>query len=306
MKKMLATAIFSVFALMAGVSECRAENTWCTGEMGAVTVENLAVSGPCTLNGTTVEGNLNIESDGLLSATGVDIFGNFQADGAAGLQVVDCRIGGHLNIKNTYGGQVSHLIGNTVGGHVQLKENQSPFQLRDNSVNGHLKAFRNSGSVNLTGNLVGGNLLCHENDPTPTGSGNTVEGVREDQCVYLEPAMVLVPDVVGQLRTEAENEISSAYLNIGVAEFAANDAVAANHVIGQHPLGGALVQEGAAVDVLISSGPPPRVEIAAHPPAIQAGESSTLKWISTHAANASIEPEIGAVPVNGSMIVSPT
>lgn len=51
--------------------------------------------------------------------------------------------------------------------------------------------------------------------------------------------------------------------------------------------------------------PPPEVTLTAVPDSIQAGDSSTLSWSSTHADSAIINPAIGNVPVNGSMTVSP-
>lgn len=52
--------------------------------------------------------------------------------------------------------------------------------------------------------------------------------------------------------------------------------------------------------------PPPTVIISASPAAIVNGGSSTLTWTTTNAISASIDNGIGAVPVNGSVSVSPT
>lgn len=67
--------------------------------------------------------------------------------------------------------------------------------------------------------------------------------------------------------------------------------------------------EGSATDsttVTVTTDPPPTVNISADPDTIQAGESSTLTWGSTDADSCVIEPDIGAVDVNGSTFVSPT
>ncbi len=50
---------------------------------------------------------------------------------------------------------------------------------------------------------------------------------------------------------------------------------------------------------------PPTVSIEAEPTAIQAGEFTTLYWISTDADTCTIEPEIGAVDPNGAVAVYP-
>jgi carbon monoxide dehydrogenase subunit G len=50
----------------------------------------------------------------------------------------------------------------------------------------------------------------------------------------------------------------------------------------------------------------PEVTLTAVPDAIQFGESSTLSWSSTNAVSATLNPGIGEVPVNGSIVVFPT
>jgi len=64
---------------------------------------------------------------------------------------------------------------------------------------------------------------------------------------------------------------------------------------------------GTATDsVTITVIPPrPTVAISVEPRTIRRGESATLSWSSTNAETASIRPEIGPVPINGSVTVSP-
>jgi hypothetical protein len=65
---------------------------------------------------------------------------------------------------------------------------------------------------------------------------------------------------------------------------------------------------GASIQIKVEkeeSALPPEVSISASPPSIKVGESSVLSWSSTHADTCSIEPGIGSVAPNGSMIVSP-
>ncbi len=52
--------------------------------------------------------------------------------------------------------------------------------------------------------------------------------------------------------------------------------------------------------------PPPSVTLRATPNAIMAGDPATLVWSTAHAVSAEIEPEIGPVPVNGTLEVWPT
>jgi hypothetical protein len=51
---------------------------------------------------------------------------------------------------------------------------------------------------------------------------------------------------------------------------------------------------------------PPQVTLQAKPQSITFGEASTLEWTTFHAERVVIEPGIGEVPLNGSLIVSPT
>jgi hypothetical protein len=58
--------------------------------------------------------------------------------------------------------------------------------------------------------------------------------------------------------------------------------------------------------VVSGSAPSPSVELFVSPTNIQAGENATLSWDSTDATSASIDNGIGAVPVDGTMTISPT
>lgn len=50
---------------------------------------------------------------------------------------------------------------------------------------------------------------------------------------------------------------------------------------------------------------PPAVSLSADPETIAVGEAATLFWTSTYADSASLEPVIGTVDVNGSLVVTP-
>jgi hypothetical protein len=45
-----------------------------------------------------------------------------------------------------------------------------------------VQIVKNTGSLTILGNTIGGNLQCKENSQTPTGGGNIVGGKKEDQC----------------------------------------------------------------------------------------------------------------------------
>ncbi len=66
-------------------------------------------------------------------------------------------------------------------------------------------------------------------------------------------------------------------------------------------------KQGSYLSVEVTRGlQPPTVDISANPETIETGQSSTLSWTSTNADSCDIQPDVGAVAVNGSTTVSPT
>jgi hypothetical protein len=96
-------------------------------------------------------------------------------------------------------------------------------------------------------------------------NGNArVQGGQVDQGAYegaalppLPPAVVLVPNVVGQTQATAQSMITSALLVVGTISNAYSDTVPAGRVISQNPVGGSTAVVGAAVNLTISQGPAP-------------------------------------------------
>ncbi len=143
----------------------------------------------------------------------------------------------------------------------------------------------------------------------PAAGTSIAEGAAVNLLVSLGPAMVTVPDVVGQVQADAEAAIIAAGLIVGTVTTANSDTVPAGQIISQNPAAGVSVVQGSAVDLVVSLGPgslPPTVDISANPDTILPGRMATLSWISTNADTASIDQGIGAVPVNGDLSVTPT
>jgi len=88
-----------------------------------------------------------------------------------------------------------------------------------------------------------------------------VQGGQVDQGAYegnpLPPAVVLVPNVVGQTQSTAQSTITSASLVVGTITQAYSDTVPSGRVISQSPVGGSTAVVGSAVDLTISQGPAP-------------------------------------------------
>jgi hypothetical protein len=93
-------------------------------------------------------------------------------------------------------------------------------------------------------------------------NGNArVQGGQVDQGAYegsgLPPAVVLVPNVVGQTQSTAQSMITSAGLTVGTISYAYSSTVSNGRVISQNPAGGSTAVTGSAVNLTISQGPDP-------------------------------------------------
>lgn len=185
MRKLLIGLLICVFALtplLAASPSALADERSCSGTLGRVTVDNLRVpSGrTCTLNGTTVKGNIVVERGGRLYTASVAVVGSIQAEGAAVVGIGSrSRINGNVQIDA--GGPLV-VNGATIGGSLQVVSNSGSSRLNANYVKGDIQVFSHSRGISIVNNRVDGNLQCKGNSPAPTGSGNVVQGNKEDQC----------------------------------------------------------------------------------------------------------------------------
>jgi hypothetical protein len=157
----------------------------CTGALGAVTLNKLTVpaGASCTLNGTRVEGNIDVEAGATLVANSIFTSGNLRGRSASRVEVLSASyVGGNLWIE--FGGSAritaSSIIGNLIFG-----SNTSSIEAVSNQVGGNFEAEKNTGGVVIINNTINGNLKCKDNSPPPTGGGNNVGGNAEDQCAGL-------------------------------------------------------------------------------------------------------------------------
>jgi serine/threonine-protein kinase len=90
---------------------------------------------------------------------------------------------------------------------------------------------------------------------TDPPAGDEVEaGDTVTLLVSGEPGTTEVPDVVNRLRADAEALIEAAGLEVGQVTFEASPVVPEDVVMSQSPPGGALVDEGSRVDLVVSAG----------------------------------------------------
>ncbi|MBU4318625.1 MAG: PASTA domain-containing protein [Proteobacteria bacterium] len=92
-------------------------------------------------------------------------------------------------------------------------------------------------------------LLMLTGCPSNNGSNGTDDDTDPD------PTQVSVPGVTGLTQAAAETAITAANLTVGTVASQSSDTVAAGSVISQTPAAGTSVDEGSAVNILVSSGP---------------------------------------------------
>lgn len=159
----------------------------CNGSLGAISIDgDLLIAAACTLDGTTVDGNIVLYAGGSLTANAIRVIGNIQADSAFEIGVANSDIDGNVQFDKLVG--AASITNTEVGGSIQLNDNRFSLSVTDNLVNSDVQAFANVGGVDIAGNTVDGNLQCKDNAPAPTGGNNTVAGNKEDQCASLQPA----------------------------------------------------------------------------------------------------------------------
>lgn len=157
-------------------------NVTCDGlRIGAVALDTVIVpaGAACVLEGTSLIGSLLVGQGASVSATGVRINGNLQAEGAAMTTLGGAsRIGGSVQIKD---GLSASITGATIVGDLQFESMSGPVSASGNRLGGNVQATGNRGGVALLSNRMEGALQCTGNLPAPTGSGN-VASVRQEQC----------------------------------------------------------------------------------------------------------------------------
>ena len=178
----IAAAAMVASMLVVGSGPARAEERRCTGTIGSRTLDNVKVpSGEtCRLNGTRVEGTINVNRNAKLIASDVRVIGNIQGENSRRVVVRDgSRVGGSIQVVQGRSGLVQ---GSRVNADILFDEQGGRIEIRRNDVGGNIQLFQNSGGVVVSNNVVDGNLQCKENSPRPTGGSNQVQGNKEDQC----------------------------------------------------------------------------------------------------------------------------
>ena len=156
----------------------------CSGTIGAEAVEEVEVppGATCTLQGTSVGGNITVDSGGTLFAHGVSTDGDVEAEGARVVDVSESVIGGNVQIK---AGGSSTVRGTRIDGDLKWESQSGPLDATGNTIGGNLQADENGGGLKVSANHLNGDLECAENNPPPAGRGNAAVGSSEGQCANL-------------------------------------------------------------------------------------------------------------------------
>jgi hypothetical protein len=172
----------SAALLFAAAPPAAAEEISCRGTIGGRTVDNVKVpaGATCTLDGTVVQGTINVNSGATLYALGVRVVGNVQGENARRVEIrAGSQVGGSVQVVQ---GNSALIKRNRIHGDILFDDQTGRVAARHNKVGDNIQAFQNTGGVVIADNTVDGNLQCKENDPRPTGGNNTVHGNKEDQC----------------------------------------------------------------------------------------------------------------------------
>ena len=98
--------------------------------------------------------------------------------------------------------------------------------------------------------VTSGNVISEN----PAAGASVAKGSAVDLVVSSGPAMVTVPNVVGNTQAAATTAITGAGLTVGAVTMQSSSAVASGNVISENPAAGASVASGSAVALVISTG----------------------------------------------------
>jgi|GEM_PF-2333044 len=156
----------------------------CDGLVGGDTYENLEVpeGATCMLQGATIRGNLVINSAAIVTANGIEVGGNIQAQEADSIIVNgNSVVGGNIQLSQ---GVAVEIEETTIDGDLQLELNSGMVMTMRSVVGGNMQIVQNLGGVALNDNEIAENMQCVGNNPMPTGAGNNA-GSKEGQCFDL-------------------------------------------------------------------------------------------------------------------------
>jgi hypothetical protein len=184
-KKLINSAL--LFGMLLMCSEVLANEYVCDGFLGGISVENLRIprNAICTLDGTQINGNVEILKNATLKASNIYVDGNIQSieENVKKVHVYNkSYVDGNIQIKDSGSADIRDTW---IVGDLQFESNYYALNVERNVIGGNMQAFKNKGGISIFSNTIEGNLQCKENAPPPTGGENFVYGNMEDQCQNL-------------------------------------------------------------------------------------------------------------------------
>jgi hypothetical protein len=177
----------AVLTLAIFAPPAQAEERVCRGPIGSTTVDNLLVpqGASCTLNGTRVEGTVQVERNATLLASGIRVKGNVQSEGFKNIVVREGSVVvGSVQLENGLSDGLGQVLNSRINGDLQFFSNEARMVARGNTILANFQANQNKGGLVIKNNKIAENLQCQSNNPPPVGGGNTA-GDKEGQCAKL-------------------------------------------------------------------------------------------------------------------------
>jgi hypothetical protein len=178
------TLFAAAMALLSTTGLVAADDTFCSGSFGAVTLDNVIIpdGATCTLTSTFVQGNIKVGTGSTLMGYTIDVGGSVQAESSRLVLIETGSVIGDVEVKKGRGSSRSARVVNvSVGGKILFEECAGFVRAERCDVNGDIQLFKNTGGGRLLRNDVNGNIQCKENVPAPTGVFN-IAASKEDQC----------------------------------------------------------------------------------------------------------------------------
>ena len=168
-----------------------APNTECRDTIGPVLIEGTIVvpdGETCTLEGTTVDGLIDVGVGSTLIAQGIEVIKagtvNIQAYGAARIEVTGLLPPGETEVpeelRTRLLGGIQAVAGGTVivsdtelGGGLQALNNSGPVLITDSFAEGAVEFGKNTGGVSMTGSFLGEGVEISETEGDVTFTDNT-------------------------------------------------------------------------------------------------------------------------------------
>ncbi len=159
MKRWFVVAVMASMLAAFGVAAASASAVGiCKTALGASTVgPNLEAGSGCVLNGTTVTGNVKVNSGGSLVASGATIGGDLQGTSATSITITESTaIRGNVQINGATSVTISG--GSTIRGNVQINGASSVAIEAGVAIGGNLQIEGTTGNVYVASSSIKGNV----------------------------------------------------------------------------------------------------------------------------------------------------